>query len=146
MLPWRPEPDSDERNGNFETDRLGRSVETTTIAPSRIDVRPLHEQHDRMTTRSAYLRQLRDRVTLTDLVRDTVGLTEISGFLRGRCPAHPDAVLSLHVHQSMHLFRCYGCGLQGDVVRWAMVVNDMDEAGAMEFLASRAGLPPPPLS
>lgn len=97
-----------------------------------------------MTTEPEYLRLLRDHVPLTDAVRDTVELFEMSDYLRGECPTHPDALRSLHVHQPTGSFHCYGCGLQGDVVRWTMVLNDMDEEAAVRLLASRAGLPPPP--
>jgi DNA primase len=54
------------------------------------------------------------------------------------CPFHDDHSPSLQVKGDR--WRCFGCGENGDAFDWCERFYRMDTAGALKFLAARAGI------
>ena len=54
------------------------------------------------------------------------------GRLMGLCPLHADHKPSFLVDPYKNLFYCYGCGLGGDVIRFAELYHGVRFRGAME--------------
>jgi DNA primase len=85
-----------------------------------------------------------------DLVRDKTDLVELAAEITkvrrsGRstmavCPFHSEKTPSLSIDGARGLYHCFGCGKSGDVYRWVQETQALDFAGAVEFLARRAGV------
>lgn len=85
-----------------------------------------------------------------DLVRDKTDLVELASEITkvrrsGRstmavCPFHSEKTPSLSIDGGRGLYHCFGCGKSGDVYRWVQETQGLDFAGAVEFLARRAGV------
>jgi DNA primase len=89
-----------------------------------------------------------------DLVRDVRGATDLVALagrytaLRrcgadrfvGRCPLHEDRTPSFTVSPSKQLFKCFGCDAGGDAVTFVELAEGLDFRGAVERLASEAGV------
>ena len=85
-----------------------------------------------------------------DLVRDKTDLVELAAEITkvrrsGRstmavCPFHSEKTPSLSIDGARGLYHCFGCGKSGDVYRWVQETQGLDFAGAVEFLARRAGV------
>ena len=85
-----------------------------------------------------------------DLVRDKTDLVELASEITkvkrsGRstmavCPFHSEKTPSLSIDGARGLYHCFGCGKSGDVYRWVQETQAVDFAGAVEFLARRAGV------
>ncbi|MCZ7532817.1 MAG: DNA primase [Acidimicrobiia bacterium] len=85
-----------------------------------------------------------------DLVRDKTDLVELASEITkvkksGRstmavCPFHSEKTPSLSIDGARGLYYCFGCGKSGDVYRWVQETQAVDFAGAVEFLARRAGV------
>lgn len=76
---------------------------------------------------------------------DLAALVEESGVEVTRsgtavCPFHEDRRPSLSVRAGR--WRCFGCGAHGDAFDWAERFYGLDTAGALRFLAARAGIGP----
>ena len=95
-----------------------------------------------MTLPHDQLKLLRDTLPLADIIRETVELRQVGGFLRGTCPEHPDAAEGLHVDDVLNTYHCFACCRGGDVVRWTMARLGMSEEAAVDYLARKAGLHP----
>ena len=55
----------------------------------------------------------------------------------GRCPFHEERTPSFSVDPVEKLYYCFGCGKGGDVVRFVQETENLDFAGAIEWLADR---------
>lgn len=59
----------------------------------------------------------------------------------GRCPFHEERTPSFSVDPVNKLYYCFGCGKGGDVVRFVQETENLDFAGAIEWLAERFRVP-----
>lgn len=88
----------------------------------------------------AELERLKAEVSVEQLVRaHGIGLVKSGRDWRGRCPFHEDGTPSLVVTPSKNLWHCFGCGLGGGPVDWAMKANGISFRHAVELL--REGIP-----
>ena len=84
-------------------------------------------------------------------VRDAVDFVELVGArtelkpagprrMTGLCPFHDERTPSFGIDPVEKLYHCFGCGVGGDVFKFAMETEGLDFAGALEALAERAGI------
>ncbi|MGZ4354170.1 MAG: DNA primase [Gaiellaceae bacterium] len=59
----------------------------------------------------------------------------------GRCPFHEERTPSFSVNAVEKLYYCFGCGAGGDVVKFVQETEQLDFAGAIEWLAERFNVP-----
>ena len=59
----------------------------------------------------------------------------------GRCPFHEERTPSFSVNAHDKLFYCFGCGKGGDIVTFVREMENLDFAGAIEWLAERFNVP-----
>ncbi|MFL9906672.1 CHC2 zinc finger domain-containing protein [Paraburkholderia sp. RL17-337-BIB-A] len=86
------------------------------------------------------LERMKAEVSVEQLVRaHGIGLVKSGRDWRGRCPFHEDSTPSLVVTPSKNLWHCFGCGLGGGPVDWAMKANGISFRHAVELL--REGIP-----
>ena len=58
----------------------------------------------------------------------------------GLCPFHAEKTASFSVNAELGLYHCFGCQAKGDVITFIREVEHLDFVGAVEKLASRAGI------
>jgi DNA primase len=86
------------------------------------------------------LERLKTEVSVEQLVRaHGIELAKSGKDLRGRCPFHEDGTPSLVVTSAKNLWHCFGCGIGGGPVDWAMKANGISFRHAVEML--REGIP-----
>lgn len=59
----------------------------------------------------------------------------------GRCPFHEERTPSFSVNPVDKLYYCFGCGAGGDVVKFVRETEQLDFAGAIEWLGERFAVP-----
>jgi DNA primase len=55
----------------------------------------------------------------------------------GRCPFHEERTPSFSVNPTDKLYYCFGCGAKGDLITFVRETEQLDFAGAIEWLADR---------
>src|ERR671934_236174 len=55
----------------------------------------------------------------------------------GRCPFHEERTPSFSVNPTDKLYYCFGCGAKGDLITFVRETEQLDFAGAVEWLADR---------
>src|SRR5439155_22126332 len=55
----------------------------------------------------------------------------------GRCPFHEERTPSFSVNAADKLYYCFGCGAGGDLISFVKETENLDFAGAVEWLADR---------
>ena len=80
------------------------------------------------------------RTDIQSLVSTYVTLKRAGSNLRGLCPFHSEKSPSFTVYPADNSFYCFGCGVGGDQISFAMKMEHLDYPDAVEFLAKRAGV------
>jgi len=58
----------------------------------------------------------------------------------GLCPVHNERSPSFHVKPATNTFRCFGCGISGDIFSLVQEMDSLSFPGAVQALASEAGI------
>lgn len=87
--------------------------------------------------------ELRERLSIVDVVGRRVPLTKKGQNYWGCCPFHNEKTPSFCVSEEKGFCKCFGCGESGDIISFTMKVNNMDFKSAIEELANMAGLKMP---
>jgi len=84
--------------------------------------------------------EIRARCDIEDVIGGYVTLKRAGSNVKGLCPFHSEKTPSFTVYPSSQSFYCFGCGAGGDVITFTMKYHSLDYAGAVEYLAQRAGI------
>src|SRR3954452_16144422 len=68
-------------------------------------------------------------------------LRKVGARYNGRCPFHEDRTPSFSVNPVDKLYHCFGCGASGDIITFVRESEQLDFAGAIEWLAERFRVP-----
>ena len=70
------------------------------------------------------IRDLKLRVNLADVISRVVTLRKAGGSrLKGLCPFHNEKTPSFNVHAAQQYFKCFGCGIGGDVFKFVQEIE-----------------------
>src|SRR5262249_38876258 len=58
----------------------------------------------------------------------------------GLCPFHPEKTPSFSINPEQGVYYCFGCQASGDAITFVREVEHLDFVGAVERLATRAGI------
>ncbi|HWB96222.1 MAG TPA: DNA primase [Bryobacteraceae bacterium] len=88
--------------------------------------------------------QLKASVDIVKVVGEYVRLRK-SGGVRyvGLCPFHNEKTPSFSVHATLQIYKCFGCGAGGDVLKFIMDIERLTFFEALKLLAERNGIPLP---
>jgi DNA primase len=84
--------------------------------------------------------ELRDRVSIRDVVGEHVVLRKQGANWSGLCPFHSERSPSFTVNEQKQMFHCFGCKAGGDLIKFVMEVHALSFMEALEELAERAKL------
>lgn len=87
------------------------------------------------------VQQIKDRLSVVDVVGSYVKLERAGTSLRARCPFHAEKTPSFHVSAERGTYHCFGCGVGGDIFTFVEAIEGLDFKGALKVLAERAGVP-----
>ena len=88
----------------------------------------------------AVLDDVRSAVNIVSLVSEYVALKKRGRNHVARCPFHNEKTPSFSVSEEKQIFRCFGCGLGGDVFRFIMQIENLSFVEAVQFIAARYGI------
>lgn len=86
------------------------------------------------------IEEVRAASDIVDVVSDYVQLKKSGSNLFGLCPFHNEKTPSFSVNPGMGIFKCFGCGVGGDVFQFVMGVERVTFPEAVRFLAEQAGV------
>ena len=84
--------------------------------------------------------KVRQATDFAQLVGETVELRQRGADLWGCCPFHHEKSPSFHINPSTGLWKCFGCGLGGDVFDYVMRRENLEFPDAIRYLADRSGI------
>lgn len=84
--------------------------------------------------------EIKRRLSIEDVVGESVKLTRAGRNLKGLCPFHSEKSPSFVVYPQNGSYHCFGCGANGDALGFVMKTDGLDFRGALEKLARKAGV------
>ncbi len=85
-------------------------------------------------------RKVRDSLNIVEVVSEHISLKKVGRNYVGLCPFHSETKPSFTVSEEKQIFRCFGCGVGGDVIAFYAKINGLDFVEAVKELAERAGI------
>ena len=87
--------------------------------------------------------ELRQRLSIVDVISRRVPLTKKGQNYWGCCPFHNEKTPSFSVSEDKGFYHCFGCGEHGDIISFTMKSENVDFKTAIRELADMAGLKVP---
>jgi DNA primase len=79
--------------------------------------------------------------SIVEVVQTRTQLRRSGARFVGRCPFHEERTPSFSVNPEKGIYYCFGCQKGGDAIRFVEETENLDFAGAIEFLADRFRIP-----
>ncbi len=86
------------------------------------------------------IERIRSTVSVVDIVQGYVALRKVGRNWSGLCPFHAEKTASFTVREEMGRYHCFGCSASGDVFKFIQEIEHTDFVGAVERLATTAGI------
>ena len=83
---------------------------------------------------------VRERSDLVAIASQYTQLKRVGRRMQGLCPFHNEKSGSFYVNAEEGLYKCFGCGVGGDVITFVREMEHMDFVGAVEWLAGKSGV------
>ncbi len=92
-----------------------------------------------------FANRLRDQIDIVQVIEGYLPLRRGGINLKGLCPFHREKTPSFTVNPAKQMFRCYGCGEFGDVIKFVQKVERVEWMDALRLLCDRFKIPMPEL-
>lgn len=86
------------------------------------------------------IEDIRDRLPVSQIVAQRVGIKRAGRIWRGLCPFHQEKTPSFTCDDQRQTYHCFGCGAHGDVFSFWQQTKGATFAEAIEALAAMAGV------
>ena len=81
------------------------------------------------------------KLDIVDVISSYIDLQRSGNNYRARCPFHPDDTPSLFVSPSKGIWKCFGCGVGGDAIKFVALYENISYTEALLELAKKYKLP-----
>lgn len=92
---------------------------------------------------NSFTDELRQRLSLVDVISRRVALKKRGANYWGCCPFHNEKTPSFAVNEEKGFYHCFGCGEHGDIISFTMKSENIDFKAAISKLAGMAGIKMP---
>ncbi len=92
-----------------------------------------------------FVEQLKSSIDIVKVIGEYVRLKRVgaTGRYVGLCPFHQEKTGSFSVNQARQFYKCFGCGVGGDVLKFVQEIEGFTFPEALKILAERHGIPMP---
>lgn len=92
---------------------------------------------------AAFKEQVRSASNIVEIIGERVPLKRVGSRFTGRCPFHTEKTPSFSVNANMQIYKCFGCGVSGDVFKFIQEFDHVTFVEAVKWVAERYGIPIP---
>ena len=86
------------------------------------------------------IKRVRESTDIIAVISGRLQLKKVGQRWVGLCPFHSEKSPSFSVNATEGLYHCFGCKKSGDAITFVRETEQLDFVGAIEFLASKAGI------
>ncbi len=96
-----------------------------------------------MAINPRFLDELRNRITLSEIIGRRIKVTRAGRESKACCPFHSEKTPSFTINDDKQFYHCFGCGAHGDVINFVMQHDNVSFIDSVEMLAAEAGMEVP---
>jgi DNA primase len=85
--------------------------------------------------------RIREATDIVDVISERIRLKKTGALYIACCPFHDEKTPSFKVNPKRQIYKCFGCGVGGDVFTFVMKHDGVDFREALRILGQRAGIP-----
>ena len=89
---------------------------------------------------SSNVEQIKNRLSIIDVVGSYLKLEKAGVNFKTRCPFHNEKTPSFFVSPGRDSYYCFGCNRNGDIFNFVQEFEGVDFVGSLKILADRAGV------
>lgn len=86
------------------------------------------------------IEQVTSASDIVDVIGSYLPLKQAGAVFKALCPFHQEKTPSFNVNPARQRYHCFGCGADGDVIKFVREYESLDFVGAVRRLADRAGV------
>ncbi len=86
------------------------------------------------------VQQIKERLSIEDVVSAYIKLERAGANLKARCPFHNEKTPSFFISPDRGSYYCFGCAASGDIFSFVEEFEGLDFKGALKLLADKAGV------
>ena len=90
---------------------------------------------------SSDIDELRREIDIVDVISEYINLERVGSNYRANCPFHPDRTPSFYVSPTKQIFKCFGCGVGGDAIKFVSLYENISYLEAALELSKKYGKP-----
>ena len=90
-----------------------------------------------------FIQQVKRANDIVDVIGSHLELRHSGANFMARCPFHGEKTPSFNVNRNLQIYKCFGCGESGDVIKFVEKYESCTFMEALEILAKRANLKMP---
>ncbi|PIR40350.1 MAG: DNA primase [Candidatus Zambryskibacteria bacterium CG10_big_fil_rev_8_21_14_0_10_34_34] len=84
--------------------------------------------------------QIKEKLDIVDVISSYIKVEKAGINYKAKCPFHNEKTPSFFISPTRQSFYCFGCGEKGDIFSFVEKFEGLDFKGALETLASKAGV------
>ncbi len=96
-----------------------------------------------MAINPRFLDELRNRLTLSEIIGRRIKVTRMGRESKACCPFHSEKTPSFTINDDKQFYHCFGCGAHGDIIGFVMQHDNVSFIDSIEMLAAEAGMEVP---
>ena len=86
------------------------------------------------------IEEVLSKTDIIELINSYIPLKKTGRSFKALCPFHSEKTPSFVVSQELQIFKCFGCGIGGNAIKFVMEYEKMEFPEALRLLAERAGV------
>jgi DNA primase len=86
------------------------------------------------------IEEIKSKLDIVEVVQKYVKLKRVGRYYSGLCPFHKETKPSFFVSSEMQIFKCFGCNLGGDVIKFLMQIENLTYSQVLEKIKDEYGL------
>ena len=95
---------------------------------------------DNMSDIKDIIEEVKSRCDIAHVISQYMSIKQSGSNFKGLCPFHGEKTPSFYISTSKQMYKCFGCGEGGDVIKFVMSMENLEFMDALKLLAKQCGV------
>ena len=86
------------------------------------------------------INEIKDKANIVDIISEYVDLKNNGSSYKSCCPFHNENTPSFVVSENKQIYKCFGCGRSGDVIKFIQDIENVDFIDALKILGEKLNI------